>query len=338
MGGDSGPDVVLRGANIARERFPDTSFLVFGDSDRIEAVLSRLPKLRDRVEVRHTETIVSNDTKPSAALRSGRKSSMWRAIEAVKEGEADLVVSAGNTGALMAIAKFVLRTPRGVDRPAIVTYFPTLHGETVMLDLGANIECDSENLVQFAVMGAVFARTALAIEQPSVGVLNVGAEELKGNEVVRSAAARLREIEGPFRFHGFVEGNDILDGTVDVVVTDGFTGNVALKTAEGTSKLYAAFLRETFKSSLGARLGYLLARPALNRLRRRLDPRRYNGAVFVGLNGIVVKSHGGTDGFGFGNAIGVGIDMAASGFMEKIRHELERLRPAADEPPQAVNL
>ncbi|MET4700559.1 glycerol-3-phosphate acyltransferase PlsX [Constrictibacter sp. MBR-5] len=325
MGGDRAPDIVLRGADIARERYPDVRFLIFGDEAAISPHLAALPRLRERSEVRHTSDRITSDTKPSAALRTGRTSSMWLAVEAVRDGLAGSVVSAGNTGALMAISKFVLRTPKGVDRPAIAGMLPTSRGECAMLDLGANVECDTENLVQFAVMGALFSKVVLGIERPTVGLLNVGAEELKGNETLRGAAARLRADDLPMEFRGFIEGNDIPAGTVDVVVTDGFTGNVALKTAEGTAQLCAGFLKESFKSSVLAMAGYILARGALRKLRGRLDPRRYNGAVFLGLNGIVVKSHGGSDDFGFGNAVCVAIDMQRNGFMEGMRSEMERL-------------
>ena len=251
---------------------------------------------------------------------------MWLAIEAVKEGEAAGVVSAGNTGALMAMAMLQLRTLPGIDRPAIASFFPTLKGESVMLDLGANVECDANNLVQFAVMGEVFSRCVLGLTQPTIGLLNVGTEEVKGHEELKFAAQILRQSNLPIRFHGFVEGNDIAGGTVDVIVTDGFSGNVALKTAEGTAKLISQFLREAFKSSLAARLGYVLARRGLMKLQRRVDPRRYNGAMFVGLNGICVKSHGGTDALGFANAIGVAHDMAAGNFNERIREEFARFQ------------
>ncbi|HEY9566786.1 MAG TPA: phosphate acyltransferase PlsX, partial [Thalassobaculum sp.] len=261
--------------------------------------------------------------KPSAALRAGRGSSMRLAIDLVGTGEADCVVSAGNTGALMAMAKFVLRPVRGIDRPAIAGMFPTLRGESAMLDLGANIDCDATNLVQFAVMGQIFARTVLGLDRPVVGLLNVGSEEQKGHEAIREAATLLRGIKGmPFDFHGFVEGDDIPAGTVDVVVTDGFSGNVALKTAEGTARLIGQFLRDAFGSSLLSKVGYLLARPAIGQLRQRMDPRRYNGAVFLGLNGIAVKSHGGTDALGFANAIGVAADMARHGFLDTVKREL----------------
>ena len=273
--------------------------------------------------------MISADAKPSLALRAGRRSSMRLAIDAVAEGRADGVVSAGNTGALMALAKFVLKTLPGIDRPAIASFFPTRRGESVMLDLGANVDCDPDNLVQFAVMGDVFARTVLGLVEPVVGLLNVGSEDLKGNEVVRRASARLRGAMTPIRFHGFVEGDDIAAGTVDVVVTDGFTGNIALKTAEGTAKLFSEFLDGAFRHSLPARIGYFFARGALGELRMRFDPRRYNGAIFLGLNGIVVKSHGSADALGFANAIGVAVDMMTNGFLDKIRIDLTRLKQAS---------
>jgi len=331
MGGDNAPGMVLKGAAVAARRFPEVNFMLFGDERRMARMLKRLRRLRNRVTVHHTEDVVTNEDRPSAALRHGRKSSMRLAIDAVHEGRAAGVVSAGNTGALMGMAKLVLRTLPGIDRPAIAGYFPSQRGETVMLDLGANLDCSAENLVQFAVMGDVFARTVLGVQKPTVGLLNVGSEESKGHDEVRRAAAILRESD-LLAFHGFVEGDDITRGTTDVIVADGFSGNVALKTAEGTAKLYSEFLSHTFKSSLAAKLGYMLARRALNKLRARLDPRRYNGAMFVGLNGIVVKSHGGTDTIGFANAIGVAVDMASNGFNDVITKELEAIRAAQQRP------
>jgi glycerol-3-phosphate acyltransferase PlsX len=236
----------------------------------------------------------------------------------------------------MAMAKFALKMLPGIDRPAIASFFPTQRGESVMLDLGANVECDAENLVQFALMGDVFARTVLGLIEPTVGLLNVGAEDLKGNDAVRGASARLRLAQTPVQFYGFIEGDDIAAGTVDVVVTDGFTGNVAVKTAEGTAKLFSEFLEAAFRHSLLASVGYLFARGALRKLRLRLDPRRYNGAMFLGLDGIAVKSHGSTDAFGFANAIGVAIDMKVNGFLDKIRVELERLNEAQSVPQPAA--
>jgi glycerol-3-phosphate acyltransferase PlsX len=336
MGGDRAPALVLRGADIALERHPNIRFLIFGAEAQIEPLLAKLPRLAEAAELHHTDQVVLDDAKPSQALRTARQSSMRLAIDAVADGRAAGVVSAGNTGALMAIAKFALKTLPGIDRPAIATFFPTRRGESVMLDLGANIECDAENLVQFALMGDAFARTVLGLAQPTVGLLNVGSEDLKGNDAVRGASARLRGSITPIRFHGFVEGDDIPAGTVDVIVTDGFTGNVALKTAEGTAKLFSESLRATFQHSPMARLGYVFARGALKKLAARIDPRRYNGAMFLGLAGIAVKSHGSTDAFGFANAIGVAVDMKVNGFLEKIRSDLERLNQAAPTPQPAV--
>jgi phosphate acyltransferase len=328
MGGDRAPVMVLRGAAMALQRAPQTRFLLFGDQNAIRPRLAKLPRLGEALTLCHTTDLVLDDAKPSMALRTGRQSSMRLAIDAVAEGRADGVVSAGNTGALMAMAKVVLKTAPGIERPAIASLFPTRRGESVMLDLGANVACDSENLVQFALMGDVFARTVMGLIEPTVGLLNVGSEDLKGNDAVRGAAARLRGALSPIHFHGFIEGDDIAAGTVDVVVTDGFTGNVAVKTAEGTAKLYSEALRAAFRHSLPARLGYLFARGALRKLGQRLDPRRYNGAVFLGLKGIAVKSHGSTDAFGFANAIGVAIDMKTNGFLDKMRAELARLYDA----------
>jgi glycerol-3-phosphate acyltransferase PlsX len=333
MGGDKAPGVVVDGAALALERHPDLRFLIFGDEARVAPLLATRPKLSAAVELRHTADSIASDAKPSTALRGGRNSSMRLAIDAVRAGEADGVVSAGNTGALMALAKFVLRTLGSIDRPAIASFFPTQRGESVMLDLGANVECGADNLVQFAVMGEAFARTVLGVRQPTIGVLNVGSEEMKGHDEVRAAAATLRAGRLAPQFHGFIEGNDITEGTTDVVVTDGFTGNVALKTAEGTARLYSSFLRGAFASSLAAKLGYLLARHALAKLRERTDPRRYNGAMFLGLNGVVVKSHGGTDAVGFANAIGVAADMIANAINARISQELALLGapPAGDQ-------
>ena len=325
MGGDHAPAMVLRGADIALQRHPDAHFMLFGDEAQIAPLLAQLPLLGKAATLHHTAEVVANDAKPSQALRTGRRSSMRLAIDAVADGRADGVVSAGNTGALMATAKFVLKTLPGIDRPAIATMFPTRRGESVMLDLGANIECDADNLVQFALMGDVFARTVLGLLQPTVGLLNVGSEDLKGNDAVRGASARLRSGLIPVRFYGFVEGDDIAAGTVDVVVTDGFTGNVALKAIEGVAKLFSESLRASFRHSLAARIGYLFARSALKKLAARLDPRRYNGAMFLGLAGIAVKSHGSTDAFGFANAIGVAVDLKVNGFLQKISDEIARL-------------
>ncbi len=340
MGGDHAPAVVVRGAHIALKRFPNAEFLMFGAEDRIRPLLAKFPRLSRRATIHHTDEAVSGETKPSVALRTGRRSSMRLAIDAVAEGKAHCVVSAGNTGALMAMAKTVLKMVPGVDRPAIASYFPTRRGESVMLDLGANVECDAENLVQFAALGDVFARTVLGVVQPVIGLLNVGSEDVKGHDAVREAAARLKSTFSPISFYGFVEGDDIGAGTVDVVVTDGFTGNIALKTAEGVATLCLEYFRAAFHYSLLGRIGYLFARGALRKLRGRLDPRRYNGAVFLGLQGIAVKSHGGADALGFANAIAVAVDMQANGFLDKIRDELQRLHAhvAMETKPQSATV
>ena len=327
MGGDEAPAMVVEGVDLVLKKHPDVHFLLFGDEGQLNALLDKFPRVRDHAEIRHTDQVVANDEKAGIALRSGRQSSMRLAINAVKSGEADGIVSAGNTGALMAMAKFVLRMLPGISRPAIATFFPTQRGESVMLDLGANVVCDADNYLQFAVMGQVFARRVLGLEHPSVGLLNVGAEDLKGNEAVKNAASILQETDLPIQFHGFVEGDDIAAGTVDVIVTDGFTGNVALKTTEGMVRMFASFLKEALRSSLMARLGALLALPALKTFRNRFDPRRYNGAMLLGLNGICVKSHGGTDAFGFSNAINVAVEMISQGFNEQIKEDLTRLYP-----------
>ena len=336
MGGAHAPEMVLRGADMALQRQPGLRFMLFGDESGVRPLLARLPRLADVVDLHHTSEMVMDDDKPSVALRAGRQSSMRLAIDAVADGLADGVVSAGNTGALMAMAKNSLKTLPGIDRPAIASFFPTQRGESVMLDLGANVECDADNLVQFALLGDAFARTVLGLVEPTVGLLNVGSEDQKGNDAVRAASLRLRSPLSPIRFFGFIEGDDIPAGTVDVVVTDGFTGNIAVKTAEGTAKLFSEFLAGAFRHSWSARIGYFFARNALRKLRLRLDPRRYNGAVFLGLCGIAVKSHGSADALGFANAIGVAVDMKVNGFLDRTRVDLERLNEATAAPQPAT--
>lgn len=337
MGGDHAPDMAIKGAAAVLPRFPQTRFALYGDAAQIEPLLRKLPALRDKADLRHTPDKVASDDKPSQALRRGRNTSMRLAIDSVLAGESAAVVSAGNTGALMAMAKFVLRTLPGIERPAIASFFPTQKGETVLLDLGANVECDARNLVQFAVMGANLAHSALGRHRPRVGLLNVGVEELKGHDAVREAADTLRGVRAaPFEFCGFVEGNDITGGDVDVVVTDGFTGNIALKTAEGTAKLMASLLKASFQRSLLTKLGYLFARDGLQMLRERMDPRFYNGGVLLGLNGIVVKSHGGTDDVGFANAVEVTIDMAQDRLIDRIKSDFSGAFAEALVAPQAT--
>ena len=336
MGGDRAPDMVIKGADIARVRYPGVRFLLFGLEPQLATVLGRFPDLAAVATVRHAEDVIGDDVLPSVALRQRGRSSMRMAIEAVRDGDAEGVVSAGNTGALMALAMTVLRTLPGIQRPAIASIFPTRRGGTVMLDLGANIECTAENLVQFAVMGEGFARTVLGVVKPTVGLLNVGIETTKGNETVRAAAKMLQDGDMPIAFDGFVEGDDITAGTVDVVVTDGFTGNVALKTAEGTARVYREFMETALRGSLLSRLGYLLAKRAFSAMAERFDPRRHNGGVFLGLNGVTVKSHGATDAIGFANAIGVAIDLLKHDFKDKVIAELSQWHAGQAESGKAA--
>jgi glycerol-3-phosphate acyltransferase PlsX len=334
MGGDQGPEMVIPGAALAAERHPGFSFLLFGDQAKINPVLAKHPKLQKVATVRHTDVAVAMDDKPSQALRRGRgKSSMWQAIDAVRQGEAQAAVSAGNTGALMAMARFILRTVEGIQRPAIAAVWPTMRGQSVVLDVGATVGADARQLLEFAVMGEAMARCLFGVQQPTVGLLNIGVEEIKGNESVKEAGRLLRELNLPLHYHGYVEGDDIGKGTVDVVVTEGFTGNVALKAAEGTAKQISSFLKTALTRTLVAKIGALLASGAFRAFKDRLDPRKHNGGVFLGLPGIVVTSHGGTDALGFATAVDVAIDMVANGLVEKISEDVAQvnalLTPAA---------
>jgi len=323
MGGDHGPGVVIPAASIALVRHPDMRFLLVGDTARIEPVLADHPALAANAKIIHTDVAVAMDAKPSQALRKGRwRSSMWLALEAVKDGRADAAVSAGNTGALMAMAKFCLKTLEGVDRPAIAAIWPTVEAECIVLDVGANVGADARQLVEFALMGAAMARALFGLETPSVGLLNIGVEEIKGLDQIREAASVLKEAPLPIRYHGFVEGDDVGQGVVDVVVTDGYTGNIALKTAEGTAKQIGQYLRAAMGRSLLARLGAVLAQGAFRALKEKLDPRQLNGGIFLGLNGIVVKSHGGTDATGFASAIDLAYDMASNGVVKRLASDV----------------
>ena len=323
MGGDIGPQVVIEGAGIARERLPDVKFLIFGDETKIAPLVTKYPILKDCSEIHHTDKFVSAEEKPGQALRRGRDSSMGLAIQAVKDGKARSAVSAGNTGALMAMAKFMLRTMPGIDRPALASLLPTSCGESVMLDLGANVECTADNLVQFAIMGAAFSRTVLGLATPSVALLNVGVEELKGNEIIKNADKMLRDANLPMDYVGFTEGHGLANGEVDVVVTDGFTGNVALKTAEGTARMIAGMMKSALMDSIFSKIGFLFAKSALMGLKNHLDPNNHNGAVFMGLNGLVIKSHGSASASGFASAIGVAADMASNDLAGKITKDLK---------------
>jgi glycerol-3-phosphate acyltransferase PlsX len=335
MGGDYGPSVVVPGADLALQRHPEIKFLFFGDRAKIEPLLQSREALRGASEVIHTDVAVAMSDKPSQALRRGRwKSSMWLAIDAVKRGEADVAVSAGNTGALMAMARFHLKMMSGIDRPAIAALWPTLRGESIVLDVGASIGADAEHLVDLAAMGGAMAQVLFDLERPTVGLLNIGVEEVKGLEQVREAGQVLREANWEdLDYVGFVEGDAIGRGAVDVVVTEGFAGNIALKTAEGTARQMGAYLRSAMARTLAARIGYFFARRAFAMLREKMDPRRANGGVFLGLNGIVIKSHGGTDAEGFAFAVDLGYDMVRYELMAKIGRKLAGRRRDTLSPP-----
>lgn len=340
MGGDEGPDMVIPGVALAATRHPDHRFLLFGDSARLSSLIDQHAGLKNHCEVCHTAVSVAMEDKPSQALRRGRGvSSMWQSIAAVAEGDAGVAVSAGNTGALMAMARFVLKTMPGISRPAMAAVWPTIRGESIVLDVGATIGADARQLVEFALMGEAMASCLFQLERPTVGLLNIGVEEIKGVEDVKEAGRLLRDLGLSIEYAGFIEGDDIGNGTVDVVVTEGFTGNIALKTAEGTAKQLAAYLKMSLNRTLLSRLGALLASGAFAALRERMDPRKHNGGVFLGLNGIVVKSHGGTDALGFATAIDVAVEMVRNELVAKIAARVaamhRRMNMSSDALPAA---
>ena len=321
MGGDGGPETTIEGVSLATKLYPDVKFKLFGDKRKSKNLILKF-NLENNIEFVHTTEFIKSNDQPVNALRKLKKSSIRLATNDVKNKISDGLVSAGNTGALMAISKFVLKTVKTIDRPAISGLMPTMKGLTVVLDLGANVECSDGNLVQFALMGDIFAQCVLGIKKPKIGLLNVGSEDIKGNSVVKQAHENLKRIEKQINFYGFVEGDDINKGIVDVVVTDGFSGNIALKTAEGVADLIFTYLKNAYQSSFISKLGYILSKPALNRFKTRIDPRKYNGAVLLGLNGIIVKSHGGTDAFGFSNAISVAISLIKNNYVNTIENKL----------------
>lgn len=333
MGGDNAPESVLQGAEIFLKKNKDikVKFLIFGDELKITPIISKLPKLTKNGEVIHCDIAIDNHAKPAVALRSGKGSSMRLAIDSVKEGLSDAVISAGNTGALMAMSKLILRTLPGIDRPAIGSVFPTYNGRCVLLDLGANIGCDSGNLVQFAMMGDAFAKVVLNKQNPEVALLNVGEEQNKGSAVVKAAYDEISEGDYDINFIGYVEGDGIVKGDADVVVTDGFTGNIALKVAEGTGKICIEYIKQGFKGSPLALLGGLLARNSMKKVFKKMDPRMHNGAMFLGLNGISVKSHGGTDAVGFANALNVTAELVRNNINQQIIKELSFDSQSEDE-------
>jgi glycerol-3-phosphate acyltransferase PlsX len=326
MGGDHGPSVVAPAVARVVKEGVNARFLLHGDETALKAAIAKLPGLEGRIELRHADRVIGADEKPAQAMRRGKGTSMWNALEAVKSGEAAACVSGGNTGALMAIAKLQLRMAADMERPALVANWPTLKGRTAVLDVGANIDCDAQRLVEFAILGAAFHHAINGTARPTVGLLNVGSEDEKGHDEVREAGRILREMTGmDFDYHGFVEGDDIAKGVVDVVVTDGFTGNVTLKTAEGLARYFVTTLRNTFTSDPLARLGAFIAQAALRRMAQQFDPSTINAAPFLGLNGIVVKSHGGAEAGGFATAIRLAVDLAASDFVAQIDRGLKTM-------------
>ena len=339
MGGDHGPPVVVGGIKdyLRRHGGQGVRFLLHGDAAAIQRELSRAHIPDGVCEIRHTDKKIASDEKPATAMRRGKGSSLWNAIEAVKTGEAGSVVSGGNTGALMAISKLILRmSAPGLERPAIVASWPTLLGVTAVLDVGANVESDAEQLIEFAIMGEAFHAAVHGVAKPTIGVLNVGSEDMKGHEEVREAHRILRAGGLDLNYHGFVEGDDIAKGTVDVVVTDGFTGNIALKTAEGVARFISTVLKDALTSNLQSKLGAIIAMPALKTMRDRIDPSAINGGPLLGLNGIVVKSHGGADAKGFGNAIRIAVDLARSDYLTKVGANLDRLGAMLEAAPGLI--
>ena len=328
MGGDVGVQMMLAGAAMARHKHDGLRFILVGDEVQIKAALENHPNLRAASDIIHTDGVVSGSDKPSQALRKAKSTSMGLAIDAVKRGDAGGAVSAGNTGALMAMAKLALRTMPGIDRPALAALLPTLgDNDVVMLDLGANTDCDANNLIQFAVMGAAYARTAMGLQRPRVALLNIGTEELKGTDEIRDAAARLREVHGlPMEFTGFIEGDKLSRGDVDVIVHDGFSGNIALKTIEGTARFVTDLLRRAFTSSTRSKIGFLISRPATELLKHHLDPNNHNGAVFLGLNGVVLKSHGSADAKGVANCVHLCAELIEKDITRQVTEDLANFR------------
>ena len=324
MGGDNSPRVVIEGLALAAKKNPDARFLLFGDETKVLEHLNNYPDLKKVCELRHATEVVRNEDKPSQIIRN-RNTSMYMAIDAVRKGEAKAIVSAGNTGALMAISKLVLKTIQRIHRPAIVSIMPHQNGKYVMLDLGANTECDAINLTEFAVMGDILARHALGIERPRVALLNIGAEEMKGREEIRQAAQMIKNSHLSIDFRGYIEPHEISEGVADVIVADGFTGNIALKSTEGTAKLVMRLIKKSIKQSWLAKLGLPFMMGAMLKLKKTMDPRLYNGAMFVGLNGLSVKSHGGTDSLGYSVAVGHAITLVRQNFVATIRSEVEKI-------------
>ena len=338
MGGDNGPAVVVSGCEKSARRNPRIGFILHGPKDELEALVARRKHLRARCEIRDARDVVTMDDKPSQVVRNGKATSMWSTIEAVRSGDATVAVSCGNTGALMALSMIRLRKMPGVNRPAIAVLWPSRNpqGFNVMLDVGADVRADADDLLRFALMGVSYARNGLDLSRPRIGLLNVGTEEHKGRAELKEAfdLIRAQQADAAFEFVGFVEGSDIPGNAADVIVTDGFTGNVAIKTGEGTAHLIGDLLREAFRYSPLSMLASLLAVTSLQRLKRRIDPRRVNGGVFLGLNGTVVKSHGAADGTGIAAAIKLAAQLAELGFNDKVAARLANVATTAQESQQ----
>ena len=334
MGGDHAPAAIIEGVSLIAKNNPDLFFLLFGDEAQITPLTEQFKISPEQFKIHHTTDVVKADDKPSLAIRNGRESSMWKAIMAVRNGYASAVVSAGNTGALMAMSKICLGTITGIDRPAIATVLPTLNGHCVALDLGANAECNARNLVDFAIIGNAFHRVLLKKENPSIGLLNIGSEETKGRDEIKEASAILQGLGDKINFFGFIEGNDIAMGTTDIVVADGFSGNIALKTIEGTAKFVAKSLKKALTRSFFSKIGLVLALPAFKSLKKQMDPREYNGAMFLGLNGISVKSHGGADAYAFSCAVKYAVNMARGNLCERIKEDVQELLQETEQPTE----
>lgn len=334
MGGDNAPDIVVQGVDYYLKHgdgTDDVQFLLHGDQAVLVPLITKQNRLKDNVVIKHTPDAITMDTKPSHALRRGQNTSMWNAIKSVKDGEADSAISAGNTGALMAMSRMLLRMKGGMQRPALAAVWPNRNGMSVILDAGANVSCNAAQLTEFAVLGESYYRSLYQTDKPRIGILNNGTEELKGSDIVQAAHQRLSESHLGLNYVGFVEGNGISSGLVDVVVTDGFTGNIAIKTAEGTARHIGDLFKETLQSTLWSKLTAVLNYVGFKKLKDNLDPRKLNGGVFLGLNGIVIKSHGGTDAIGFSNALSIAVRLARSSLLEDMETTLTALHDEDDD-------
>ena len=336
MGGDYGPEVVIPGAALSLTRHPNLNLIFYGDEARMAPLLAAHPELAGKSRLVHADVAISMNEKPSAAVRRGRKSSsMWLALKAVKDGQAQVAVSAGNTGALMAMTKLCLKTISGIDRPALAALWPTVRSECIVLDVGANVGTRARGLADNALMGAAMARAIFHIEKPTVGLLNIGVEEIKGVDEVKQAHVWLKQSGLPIDYRGFIEGDQIGQGVVDVVVVEGFAGNIALKTAEGTAKQMASYVKMAMSRSWVSRLGAFIAQGAFRALQEKLDPGRSNGGTFLGVNGISVKSHGGADARGFAAAVDLGYEMSEAGLIGRLDEDLQALRGALEQAAAA---